>query len=330
MTLRLVNARLLLMGLAVTVVMLAGCGGSSANRTGSHQALENSTLEAPTPSPEPPTATPPPTSTPLPPGLEVKPVEVPQGGAAIVFLNEPAASATVTFGGRQYPMLHDGVRWWAMIGLGALAMPGPASVTATYTPAGRGSGQSSVTKSITIVDREFPIEYIQLAPSTAALLAPATVQEELNRRAAVYSGYTTERLWHGPFQRPARGEITGIYGEGRSYNGAPATDYHRGTDFTGETGDPVFAAAAGRVVFTGELKVRGNAIMVDHGAGLFTAYHHLSAFYVAEGDFVTPGQQIGAIGSTGLATGSHLHWEVVVRGVEVDGQLWLDGSGMGP
>jgi murein DD-endopeptidase MepM/ murein hydrolase activator NlpD len=92
----------------------------------------------------------------------------------------------------------------------------------------------------------------------------------------------------------------------------------------------VFAAAAGRVVFTGELKVRGNAIMVDHGAGLFTAYHHLSAISVADGDFVTPGQQIGAIGSTGLATGAHLHWEVIVRGVEVDGQLWLEGTEVGP
>jgi Peptidase family M23 len=329
MALRLINARLLWLGLTAAAVMLAACGGSSSPTTGPNQTLENSTLEAPSPSPEPPTATPPPTPTPLPPGLEVKPLEVLQGGAAIVYLNDPAASATVTFGGRQYPMLHNGERWWALIGLGALVTPGAASVTATYTPPG-GSAQSSLTKSITVVDRDFPIEYIQLAPSTAALLAPATVQEEINRRAAVYAGYSTVRLWQGPFQRPARGEITGIYGEGRSYNGAPATDYHRGTDFTGETGDPVFAAAAGRVVFTGELKVRGNAIMVDHGAGLFTAYHHLSAISVTDGDFVTQGQQIGAIGSTGLATGAHLHWEVIVRGVEVDGQLWLEGGEVGP
>jgi hypothetical protein len=329
MTLRLVNALFLWLALAAAAIMLAACGDSSAPTSGTNQALDHSTTEAPPPSPEPPTATPPPTPTPLPPGLEVRPVEVPQGGATIVYLNDPAASATITFGGRQYPMLHNGERWWALIGLGALATPGQASVTATYTPAG-GSSQASVTRSITIVDRDFPIEYIQLAPSTAALLAPATVQEELNRRAAVYSGYTAERLWSGPLQRPARGEITGIYGEGRSYNGAPATDYHRGTDFNGETGDPVFAAAAGRVVFTGELKVRGDAIMVNHGAGLFTAYHHLSAFHVAEGDFVTPGQQIGTIGSTGLATGPHLHWEVIVRGVEVDGQLWLEGTEVAP
>jgi hypothetical protein len=328
MALRLIIARFLCLGLTAAAVMLAGCGSSSSPTAGANQTLENSTFEAPSPSAEPPTATPPPTPTPLPPGLEVKPNEVPQGGAVIVYLNDPAAFATVTFGGRQYPMLHNGEHWWALIGLGALATPGAASVTATYTQAG-GSAQS-VTKNITVLDRDFPIEYIQLAPSTAALLAPATVQEELNRRAAVYSGYTSERLWHGPFQRPARGEITGVYGEGRSYNGAPATDYHRGTDFTGETGDPVFAAAAGRVVFTGELRVRGNAIMVDHGAGLFTAYHHLSALHVAEGDFVTSGQQIGAIGSSGLATGAHLHWEVIVRGVEVDGQLLLDGAEVGP
>jgi murein DD-endopeptidase MepM/ murein hydrolase activator NlpD len=326
---RLVDAVFPLLGLAAAAFILAGCGSSSPPTTGTNEQLNESASDgaqqAPSPSPEPPTATP----TPRPPGLEFKPNVVPQGGAAIVYLNEPAESATITFAGRQYPMLYNGERWWVLIGVSALATPGQSPVRGDYTLTG-GSAQSSVTQSITVADREFPIEYIDLPPSTAALLAPEIVQAELNRRSAVYSGYTRERLWSGPFQRPARGEISGIYGEGRSYNGAPATDYHRGTDFLGETGDPVFAAAAGRVVFTGELQVRGNAIMLDHGAGLFTAYHHLSAINVAEGEVVTPGQQIGAIGSTGLATGPHLHWEVIVRGVEVDGRLWLEGAEVGP
>ncbi|HEX5139972.1 MAG TPA: M23 family metallopeptidase, partial [Dehalococcoidia bacterium] len=55
-----------------------------------------------------------------------------------------------------------------------------------------------------------------------------------------------------------------------------------------------------------------------------------SEFDVKEGDMVTPGQLIGKIGSTGLVTGPHLHWEVIVRGIEVDGRLWLNGAEVGP
>ena len=90
------------------------------------------------------------------------------------------------------------------------------------------------------------------------------------------------------------------------------------------------AAAAGKVVFVAELQVRGNTIIIDHGAGVMTAYNHLSEFGVAEGQVVAPGQIIGKMGSTGLVTGPHLHWEVIVRGIEVDGELWLTGRAIGP
>jgi murein DD-endopeptidase MepM/ murein hydrolase activator NlpD len=76
--------------------------------------------------------------------------------------------------------------------------------------------------------------------------------------------------------------------------------------------------------------VRGNAIMIDHGAGLFTAYHHLSAIEVAPGQMVNPGDRIGAIGATGLVTGPHLHFEVILRGIEVDAEPWLSGAEVGP
>jgi murein DD-endopeptidase MepM/ murein hydrolase activator NlpD len=76
--------------------------------------------------------------------------------------------------------------------------------------------------------------------------------------------------------------------------------------------------------------VRGNTIILDHGAGVMSAYNHLSEFAVTEGQAVMPGQIIGKMGSTGLVTGPHLHWEVIVRGVEVDAELWLTGREIGP
>ncbi len=262
-------------------------------------------------------------------GVSFQPAQLPQGGTAVVYLNETAVNATLTFGGRQYPMVQAGNRWWAIIGVGAFTQPGLAPVTIAYT-ASAGAAVRTITQSLTITDRDFPVSYITLEPGTASLLAPDIVNNEIAQRAAIFSGYTTQKLWNGPFRRPAEGPLSDGYGEGRSYNGAPVTDYHKGTDFIGDIGDPVYAAAAGRVVFTGELKVRGNAIIIDHGMGVFSAYHHLSAISIAQGAIVVPGQRIGSIGSTGLVTGPHMHWEVIVRGVEIDAAYWLSGITIGP
>jgi len=260
--------------------------------------------------------------------IDFKPPSLVQGGTTVVYLNENASSATLRFQNRQYPMLHDGQRWWAMVGVGAFTEPGLLAASVTYTPAGK---QDSVTvaASINVAKRDFPVENIELDDDTASLLDPAIVNAEVAQRQAIFSGFTAQRMWDGPFLVPGEGTITSIYGEGRSYNGGPVTDFHKGTDFGGNTGDPVVAAASGRVVFAGELRVRGGTIVIDHGAGVFTSYHHLSEIDVEENTLIKAGDPIGAIGSTGLVTGPHLHWEVIVRGVEVDGRLWLQGVEIG-
>jgi hypothetical protein len=285
---------------------------------------------APSSTPVPP---PPPTATPVPAAptssVQFKPPRVEQGGVAIVYLNEPAQSATLRFGGLTYQMLPDGNRWWAIVGVGALAGTGMAPGVVTYTAPG-GTPTLQATGSLEIVDHDYPVESITLAPSTAALLAPAIVNAEIAQRRDYFATYTPQRLWSGPFVKPSLAVLSDTYGTGRSYNGAPVTDYHRGTDFAARTGDPIGASATGRVIFAGELKVRGNAVILDHGAGLFTAYHHLSRIDVAEGQAVGAGQQVGLAGETGLVTGPHLHWEVIIRGVEIDGLLFLQGTEIGP
>lgn len=309
------------------VLPLLACSGSGAAPPPTQAPATATTAPPPAPSTAIP---PPPTPTPaLRGGIHFQPAELVQGGTAVVYLEEPATAATLRFQDRQYPMLRDGERWWAMIGVGAFQATGLLPVSINYVPPGQ-TQAASVVRSINIVRRDFPVEYIQLSPETAALLAPEIVQNELAQRASIYSGYTLQRLWSGPFIAPVPGPITGVFGEGRSYNGGPVTDYHRGTDWAAETGTPVRAAAAGRVAFVGDLRIRGGSVIIDHGAGVFTAYHHLSQKSVAAGQMVAQGQQIGAVGSTGLVTGPHLHWELVVRGVEVDGALWLEGKEMGP
>src|SRR5207249_2140523 len=83
------------------------------------------------------------------------------------------------------------------------------------------------------------------------------------------------------------------------------------------------ATNAGSVIFTGPLAVRGNAVIIDHGNGVYSGYYHLSQIRVAAGQGVQGGEVIGVVGATGLATGPHLHWDMIVLGTHTDPLTWV-------
>ena len=116
---------------------------------------------------------------------------------------------------------------------------------------------------------------------------------------------------------------TSPYGSRRTYGNSPTITAHAGEDFSAAAGTPVLAPAAGTVVLAEPLFVRGNAVVLDHGGGVYTGYWHLSELNVQPGEQVAAGQQLGAVGSTGLSTGAHLHWEMRVGGLPVDPLQWL-------
>jgi murein DD-endopeptidase MepM/ murein hydrolase activator NlpD len=91
-------------------------------------------------------------------------------------------------------------------------------------------------------------------------------------------------------------------------------DYHPGLDIAGATGQPVFATADGTVTHASQQGPYGNLVVIDHGFGLQSRYGHLSGFEVHTGDHVKRGDVIGRLGSTGRATGPHLHYEVLADG----------------
>ena len=98
---------------------------------------------------------------------------------------------------------------------------------------------------------------------------------------------------------------------------------HEGIDFSAETGTPVVVAADGVVLSTAYHADYGNLIEVDHGDGLTTRYAHLSVMDVKAGTLIKRGKKIGAVGSTGRSTGSHLHFEVRMLGVAQNPALFL-------
>ena len=267
-----------------------------------------------------PTSTPSPTSTPVP-ELQTPALEAVQGGYAVVRVRATAASAVATFEGDEYPLLAKDDGFWGIIGVAADHATGAFTVSVSLRDSS-GRPLATLDAPLTVYGGNYPVEQIFLRPEESALLDPALSAQELATREQVFSVFTPERLWSGPFIFPAGGPISSAYGIGRSYNGAPVTSFHHGADFQADEGAPVVAANSGRVAFAGPLPIRGNSLIIDHGGGVFSGYHHLSAISAAQGQPVAKGDLIGYIGMTGLATGPHLHWEIIVGGVEVDPVLW--------
>lgn len=157
-------------------------------------------------------------------------------------------------------------------------------------------------------------------------LDPTVTKPEEDLVNSVVSKATPERYWNGVFAVPGYDPtwITSWFGTRRSYNGGPISAFHTGIDYGGGTGLEVKAAAPGVVAFAGQLTVRGNAIIIDHGWGVFTGYYHQSELKVKVGDKVETGQVIGLYGGTGRVTGPHLHWDLFVNGIQVNPLTWLD------
>ena len=134
-------------------------------------------------------------------------------------------------------------------------------------------------------------------------------------------------LWEGPFGQPVSdSRITSPFGTRRSYNNGPVDGFHGGTDFGAGSDAPIYAPAAGRVVLAEELGVRGKAVLIDHGLGVFSGYWHQSQLAVRMGQTVQRGDLIGYVGDTGLVTGAHLHWEIRVGGIAVDPMQWTQAA----
>ena len=107
------------------------------------------------------------------------------------------------------------------------------------------------------------------------------------------------------------------FGDRRIFNDIRRST-HGGVDITAPRGAPIIASNSGRIVLARDLYYAGNAVIIDHGLGLFSLSCHFSKITVKEGDLVRKGDLIGEIGSTGRVTGPHLHWGIKVFGSRID------------
>jgi murein DD-endopeptidase MepM/ murein hydrolase activator NlpD len=143
------------------------------------------------------------------------------------------------------------------------------------------------------------------------------VRKEAAKFRKLWSIHTPRRYWYGNFVRPVPGKLSTPFGLGRILNGEPRSP-HSGVDLRATLGEPVRAANHGRIVLVGDFFFHGKAVVIDHGWGLYTMYFHLAEVNVSEGDLVGKSYVIGLAGSSGRATGPHLHWGVRLGGARVD------------
>jgi murein DD-endopeptidase MepM/ murein hydrolase activator NlpD len=151
----------------------------------------------------------------------------------------------------------------------------------------------------------------------------ARSERERERIDALWAARDTERRFELPIAAPLeRLASQGSFGKRRIFNGQPRSP-HSGEDYRATAGTPVLAAASGAVALAEEHFFGGKSVFLDHGDGLFTMYLHLSEILVEPGRQVRAGERIGLVGSTGRASGPHLHFGVRWRGARVDPAVLL-------
>lgn len=170
---------------------------------------------------------------------------------------------------------------------------------------------------------------VELGPELTARLTAETDPEFAKRVAQVAARLQEMRTFENvarstPLAVPVQGAYRQTSGYGLRFdpfNRRPA--FHAGLDFAGAHGAPIVAGAPGTVSFAGVRSGYGYVVEIDHGHGFKTRYAHLSAIFVRVGDRIGIGTRVGAMGSTGRSTGTHLHYEVWFRGQSRDPMNFL-------
>lgn len=274
---------------------------------------------------------------------------LPGGAAVVAFRAEGAARAEVRVGERVFRSFpHGPAERGARVALIALPhdiTPGtPLSVTAA-DEAGNAATRGIPAE---LLPRRFPRDRITVRdaflqakvpellpqhPPGASLIDGFLVINRDQRRTAeqeklkVGAASADRPLWQGAFVQPRNTKVFSNFAETRTYvyEGREVDrQVHFGFDLASTQQSPVPAANSGVVAFAGPLTIYGNTVIVDHGLGLQTLYAHLSTVAVKPGDKIARGQELGRTGTTGLALGDHLHFEVLVSGVSVTPIEWWD------
>jgi murein DD-endopeptidase MepM/ murein hydrolase activator NlpD len=211
----------------------------------------------------------------------------------------------------------------ALLTVPATARPGPAVIRVDGPP-----GKTTEIP-LTIAGRDFVSEEIELNQTLTGIRSTPDPQKtaESEQLWAILSRTGADIYCSGSFIPPVVStRRTSFFGDRRVFkyaNGKQDTSIHAGIDYGVPRGTPVSACGPGKVILARNRIVTGNSVVLEHLPGVYSLYYHLDSIAVAEGTVVNAGDLLGLSGSTGLATGPHLHWEIRVSGENTDPDAFL-------
>jgi murein DD-endopeptidase MepM/ murein hydrolase activator NlpD len=204
--------------------------------------------------------------------------------------------------------------WGGFLGVDLQAKPGPSPLDVEVLPGGKKQRLE-----ITIVEKNRGVRVLTL-PKKMVELDPETlvrVRKESEIMKEVLGAPPAQPSWIGSFSEPLSGQVIGVFGTRSIINGLKRSP-HTGVDLRADEGTPVHSINNGKVVLTAEEFFSGKSVVIDHGGAIQSMYFHLEKILVGQGEEVKKGQIIGLVGSTGRATGPHLHFGVRINGARVD------------
>jgi murein DD-endopeptidase MepM/ murein hydrolase activator NlpD len=208
--------------------------------------------------------------------------------------------------------------WRVVVGIPLSTAPGRQEIQVN-------AGATPATIAFDVAPAEYPVEHVAIKDGRKVNPPPqdlARIEAEsklIDAAKAHFDSRAPQTLRLGV---PVAGRRSGTFGARRVLNGEERQP-HSGLDFAAPEGTTIAAAAAGRVLQTGDFFFNGNTVFLDHGRGLITMYCHLHSIDVQSGAAIDASAIIGRVGRTGRATGAHLHFGVFLNGTAVDPDLFF-------
>jgi len=245
-----------------------------------------------------------------------------QGRTSVINVNTEFSVIKGSIGNINLQFFPNSSKQTSIFGIHAML---PAGLYPFHLEYNASPGSTTIVDQLILVQQGFyPLDPpLQVDPGT---LDTNITKPEDDLLFTITSPFTKEKYWTTNFRYPVDEPvcIKSWFGNRRSYNDSPYNYFHTGADFGVCANLNIYAPADGKIIFTDLLSIRGNSTIIDHGLGVYSGFWHQAEILVEEGQFVKAGELIGTIGNTGRSTGPHLHWELIVNGVQVDPLPWLE------
>jgi murein DD-endopeptidase MepM/ murein hydrolase activator NlpD len=212
----------------------------------------------------------------------------------------------------------QGNRWLAIIGVPLTVKPGTQQLVAK-------DGSGSRNLSFVVGNKNYPEQRITLKNQRQVNPNPddlKRIEGELAVQVQAYRSFSPGTPSNLILDKPVDGPLSSKFGVRRFFNGEERNP-HAGLDFAVPAGTPIKSPAAGKVILIGNYFFNGNTVFVDHGQGFISMFCHMSKIDVKVGDAVPRGGIVGRVGSTGRATGPHMHWNISLNDARVDPAIFI-------